>query len=270
MYLEEIILNYDFNGVKKSIYEKYGYNEIINIVLSILEKSSNEKSQSNEHFFIALTFILDSYIFSDFNKKEKTNFKMVLKKNCFFDNISKYLYHEYNIIKHNTITRIGKFSISTNVKYLENAYIRSYYKNNPVLAATCLFEMKWLKSKKYNGFIRKLEKETNLINIITLGSHYTLNQYNEKRMKRLLNKCKNTFFQLFYDIDYEKFLNILENFDLFSTNIQYSNNIKEWNRYDYEKIIKYYIINYLEIYKNNKIDYIELYENIYNNIKNGA
>ena len=262
MILEKIILDYDLNGVHKKIYEEYGYNEIIKTILSILDRSSDRKISNNENFSAALTFALDSFIFSDFSKKEKCNFIKILDKNNFFENISKYLYYDNYAIKHTTITCIGRFSITKNVKYLEDAYTRLYCGNDPIIMSLCLFEIRWLKSKNYSKFIDDLEKESDLINIITLGLHYDSVQYYEG-IEKLFQKCKNVFQKLFLNIDYKTFFDIFGYFELFCGKIRHINNITYWNKDDYEKLIIYFVSNYFEIYANKNIDYNELYKKIF-------
>jgi hypothetical protein len=260
MNIEELILNYDFEGVSKQYYKEYGYNTIIETILSILKKSANNITLNEENFYTALVFSLDSYIFSDFYNIEKTMYKKCLDKNNFFENISQYLSHNYCSFKWNTITTIGRFSIRKNIKYLEEVYLSLYRNNNPVIAYVCLNELGWLKSNNYSLFIDELENNNTLINIITLCQHFENIQWKRYKVKILYNKCKEIFRKLFLSYEYDIFSNMVSNFSTFSRNIQYHNKLNDWNKNEYEKILEYYIENYQEI--NTEKDYINLYNKI--------
>ena len=134
---EEYILKMDCK--LKFLLKQYSYKEIVSeIMVWILEKKAA---------YVDVTmFARDFYIGSDLTKLQSEKFYKELEWQGFFSLLNNFFYDDDAQTCSWTIYTLGKFSRAENAHFLETAYNTHYKIHNPILAARCLFEMRWLKS----------------------------------------------------------------------------------------------------------------------------
>ena len=126
---------------------------------------------------------------------------------------------------------------------MEDAFISEYYKKNPILTARCLTELFYLKSKKAKGFKKLLVEDFDLINFISI-----LLFDDEELSNKVLGLNKNE--KYLQNIRADSIQNFTMNFEIFITNVQGVNKIKDFTRDEYIKSINYFE----KIYGSYKID----------------
>ena len=87
-----------------------------------------------------------------------------------------------------TETSIGKFSRKENTRFLETAYETNFKLHHPMLAARCLFEIRWLGSEKEEGYLEALKSENTLFSKMTLLYFYEPTCDDEASRNMLKNK----------------------------------------------------------------------------------
>lgn len=151
----------------------------------------------------------------------------------FWKKFSEYLYSDFLYKKESAILAFAKKRSTSNCKYLEAAFMSEYYKKNPLLTSRCLQELFYLKSKKAKEFKKLIIEDIDLINFISILllddeelTNKALKLYkNEKHIKKIKSN----------DIQ-----NFVGSFEIFITNVQSANKIKDLTRDGYIKSIHYF------------------------------
>lgn len=228
----------------KKVYNYFSEDEILNIPFDLYNLIDIDQKTENRFIFSnIIEFLTDLYV--TLNIKDK-NFKYIdtkLEEINFWKKFSEYLYSDFLYKKEGAILTFAKNRITSNCKYLEAAFISEYYKKNPILTSRCLTELFYLKSKRANEFKKLLVEEFDLINFISIlllddeeltNKALELNK-NEKYLKRIRT---------------DRIKNFTMNFEIFITNVQGVNKVKDFTRDEYIKSINYFE----KIYGSYKID----------------
>ena len=157
--------NLRINCKLKSLLKQYTVKEIVAEIMSwILEKKTR--------YIDILNFARDFYIGSDLTKKQGEVYYAELEWQGFFSLLNNFLYDDDAQTCSWTIYTIGKFSRKENTHFLETAYETNFKLHHPMLAARCLFEMRWLESDKVEGHLETLKSENTLFSKMTLLYFY--------------------------------------------------------------------------------------------------
>ena len=149
----------------KSLLKQYTVKEIVAEIMSwILEKKTR--------YIDILNFARDFYIGSDLTKKQGEAYYAELEWQGFFSLLNSFLYDDDAQTCSWTVYTIGKFSRKENTHFLETAYETNFKLHHPMLAARCLFEMRWLESDKVEGHLETLKSENTLFSKMTLLYFY--------------------------------------------------------------------------------------------------
>ena len=228
----------------KEIYNYFSEHEILNIPFDLYKLSDIDQKTENEFIFPnIIEFLTDLYVTLNVKNKDYKYIDSKLEEINFWEKFSEYLHSDFLYKKEDAILTFAKKRSTSNCKYLEKAFISEYYKKNPILTARCLTELFYLKSKKAKEFKRLLVEDFDLINFISIlllddeeltNKALELNK-NEKYLKRIRT---------------DRIKNFTMNFEIFITNVQGVNKVKDFTRDEYIKSINYFE----KIYGSYKID----------------
>lgn len=118
-------------------------------------------------------FARNFYISAGLPAAEKARFYELCVEKGFFDLVKAALYSENTNSCGVAIYTIGKFTHYDQVIHLEKAYEEYFEPNNFVLSQSCLFEMKWLRSKKVPGYLKALWEKNTLLSKGILLMYYS-------------------------------------------------------------------------------------------------
>ncbi|MDZ7879660.1 MAG: hypothetical protein U5L45_18425 [Saprospiraceae bacterium] len=177
------------DGKLKFLLKQYTCEEIVAEIMSwLLEKKAR---------FVDITlFARDFYNTSDLTKTQRAKFYKELEWQGFFSLLNHFLYDEDVETCSWVIYTFGKFCQAENAHFLETAYNTHYKIHNPILAARCLFEMRWLKSLHEEslqdldteGYVKSLEKDNSLSTQMLLLHFYDPTCQKEATDNLLKNK----------------------------------------------------------------------------------
>lgn len=228
----------------KEVHNYFSEDEILNIPFDLYNLIDIDQKTENRFIFSnIIEFLTDLYV--TLNIKDK-NFKYIdtkLEEINFWKKFSEYLYSDFLYKKEGAILTFAKNRRTSNCKYLEAAFISEYYKKNPILTSRCLTELFYLKSKRANEFKKLLVEEFDLINFISI-----LLLDDEQLTNKVLELNKNE--KYLKKIRTDRIKNFTMNFEIFITNVQGVNNVKDFTRDEYIKSINYFE----KIYGSYKID----------------
>ena len=228
----------------KKVYNYFSEDEILNIPFDLYNLIDIDQKTENRFIFSnIIEFLTDLYV--TLNIKDK-NFKYIdtkLEEINFWKKFSEYLYSDFLYKKEGAILTFAKNRRTSNCKYLEAAFISEYYKKNPILTSRCLTELFYLKSKRANEFKKLLVEEFDLINFISI-----LLLDDEQLTNKVLELNKNE--KYLKKIRTDRIKNFTMNFEIFITNVQGVNKVKDFTRDEYIKSINYFE----KIYGSYKID----------------
>ena len=149
----------------KSLLKQYSNKEIVAEIMSwILEKKTR--------YIDILNFARDFYIGSDLTEKQAKAYYKELEWQGFFSLLNNFLYDDDAQTCSWTIYTLGKFSNKENTHFLETAYETNFKLYHPLLAARCLFEMRWLESDKVENHLETLKSDNTLFSKMTLLYFY--------------------------------------------------------------------------------------------------
>ena len=228
----------------KEVYNYFSEDEILNIPFDLYNLIDIDQKTENEFIFPnIIEFLTDLYVTLNVKDKDYKYIDSKLEKINFWEKFSEYLYSDFLYKKEGAILTFAKNRRTSNCKYLEAAFISEYYKKNPILTSRCLTELFYLKSKRANEFKKLLVEEFDLINFIS-----TLLLDDEELTNKVLELNKNE--KYLKKIRTDRIKNFTMNFEIFITNVQGVNKVKDFTRDEYIKSI-----NYSEkIYGSYKID----------------
>lgn len=234
------------NGLynSKEAYSYFSEDEIINIPFDLYNLIDIDQKTENEFIFPnIIEFLTDLYVTLNIKDKHFKYMDSKLEEINFWKKFSEYLYSDFLYKKEGAILALAKKRSTSNCKYLEDAFISEYYKKNPILTARCLTELFYLKSKKAKGFKKLLVEDFDLINFISI-----LLLDDEELTNKVLELNKNE--KYLQKIRADSIQNFTMNFEIFITNVQGANKIKDFTRDEYIKSINYFE----KIYGSYKID----------------
>ena len=215
-------------------YKYFSKNEIQNIPYDLCDLINYEQKNGNKFIFQNFVdFFCDLYVNVNIKEKDFLYIDSKLDEFRFCEKFSSYLYSDFLIKKEGAILVFAKMKKQSNCEYLESAFINEYYKKNPILTANCLKELFYLKSEKANEFEKLLFKEIDLINFISI---ILLND--DELTEKVLELYKNE--KIIENIKKENLPDFAMNFEIFITNVQVVNKIKEFKRDEYLKSVNYF------------------------------
>ncbi|UTC44501.1 hypothetical protein [Treponema sp. OMZ 857] len=228
----------------KEIYNYFSEDEILNIPFDLYNLIDMDQKTENEFIFPnIIEFLTDLYVTLNVKDKDYKYIDSKLEEINFWEKFSEYLYSDFLYKKEVAILTFAKKRSASNCKYLEAAFISEYYKKNPILTARCLTELFYLKSKKAKEFKKLLVEDFDLINFISI-----LLFDDEELTNKVLGLNKNE--KYLQKIRADSIQNFTMNFEIFITNVQGANKIKDFTRDEYIKSINYFE----KIYSSYKID----------------
>ena len=232
MGISEIFSSELYNAEK--FYEYFSEEDIKNIPFDLYNLIDIDQKTENEFIFPnIIEFLTDLYVTLNVKDKDYKYIDSKLEEINFWEKFSEYLYSDFLYKKEVAILTFAKKRSTSNCKYLEAAFISEYYKKNPILTARCLTELFYLKSKKAKEFKKLLFEDFDLINFISI-----LLFDDEELTKKVLGLNKNE--KYLQKIRAESIQNFAMNFEIFITNIQGANKIKDFTRDEYIKSINYF------------------------------
>ena len=208
MDINDIIMNYqseyddnDNIGKLKQYYVKFGYDIIIDTILTILNEFSNMDYLERDRLYFpnALQFLMYSYS-TDLDKDDMKKLTEKLEEKCFFDKTKKYFTSEYLYIKEDCIRMITCFKTNYNINNLRNIYYKKYESRNPIIIWRCINALEYMSKEEYENCILSLEDKTDLINLFALALVYS----GKKRDEQLI-KCQKYYPMLFKSVDFRTF-----------------------------------------------------------------
>ncbi|MBP5575946.1 MAG: hypothetical protein J6X67_04185 [Treponema sp.] len=243
----------------REFYNYFSKDEIQNLPYGLYTLIEEEQKNENELIFQNLIeFICDLYVSLNISNDDFEYIDSKLDEIGFCEKFSAYLNSDFLFKKQGTILAFAKMRKSDNCKYLEEAFINYYHKKNPILASTCLKELFYLKSKKATEYEDLLFHEIDLINLISIIL-LDDNELTDKALKLYRNK------KFLKNITSENLVDFAMSFEIFITNVQGVNHIKDFNRDEYIKSINYFE----EIYDSYKVeDYKSFYKKALQEIRN--
>ena len=228
----------------KEVYNYFSEDEIFNIPFDLYNLIDIDQKTENKFIFSnIIEFLTDLYVTLNIKDKDFKYIDTKLEEINFWKKFSEYLYSDFLYKKEGAILTFAKNRKTSNCKYLEAAFIREYYKKNPILTSRCLTELFYLKSKRANEFKKLLVEEFDLINFIS-----TLLLDDEELTNKVLELNKNE--KYLKKIRTDSIKSFTMNFEIFITNVQGANKIKDFTRDGYIKSINYFE----KIYGSYKID----------------
>jgi hypothetical protein len=269
--IKQIIMHYqseyddnDNIGKLKQYYVKFGYDMVIDTILTILNEYSNMDFLERDHLYFpnALQFLIDSYS-TDLEKDDMQNLTEALESKCFFEKTKKYYTSDYLFVKEDYIRMISCFKTNYNINNLKNIYYKKYESKNPIIIWECLKALERMNKEDYNNCILSLEGKTDLINIIALTLFYP----GEKTEEQFI-KCQKYYPLLFKSTDFKTFCAMILYFSFFVFWIQKYNKIKDWGKKEYDVVINYYIKNFHDLFdmKNSNLLQDNKWEDVYKKI----
>ena len=232
MGISEIFSSELYNAEK--FYEYFSEEDIKNIPFDLYNLIDIEQKYENQFTFQNfVAFFSDLYVSLNINDKDFKYIDSKLDEIGFSQKFSEYLYSDFLIKKEGAVFVFAKMRKKSNCKYLEEAFINEYYKKNPILTARCLTELFYLKSKKAKGFKKLLVEDFDLINFISI-----LLLDDEELTKKVLGLNKNQ--KYLQRIRADSIQNFAMNFEIFITNVQGANKIKDFTKDEYIKSINYF------------------------------
>jgi len=208
MEIKKIIMHYqseyddnDNIGKLKRYYVKFGYDVIIDTILTILNEYSNMDFIEMDRLYFpnALEFLTDSYS-TDLDKDDMEKLTEKLNAKCFFEKTKKYFTSEYLYIKEDYIRMIICFKTNYNINNLRNIYYKKYESRNPIIIWRCINALEYMSKEEYENCILSLEDKTDLINLFALALVYS----GKKRDEQLI-KCQKYYPMLFKSVDFRTF-----------------------------------------------------------------
>ena len=228
----------------KEVYNYFSEDEILNIPFDLYNLIDIDQKTENRFIFSnIIEFLTDLYVTLNIKDKDFKYIDTKLEEINFWKKFSEYLYSDFLYKKEGAILTFAKNRRTSNCKYLEAAFISEYYKKNPILTSRCLTELFYLKSKRANEFKKLLVEEFDLINFIS-----TLLLDDEELTNKVLELNKNE--KYLKKIRTDRIKNFTMNFEIFITNVQGVNKVKDFTRDEYIKSINYFE----KIYGSYKID----------------
>ena len=228
----------------KEVHNYFSENEIFNIPFDLYNLIDIDQKTENKFIFSnIIEFLTDLYVTLNIKDKDFKYIDTKLEEINFWKKFSEYLYSDFLYKKEGAILTFAKNRRTSNCKYLEAAFISEYYKKNPILTSRCLTELFYLKSKRANEFKKLLVEEVDLINFIS-----TLLLDDEELTNKVLELNKNE--KYLKKIRTDRIKNFTMNFEIFITNVQGVNKVKDFTRDEYIKSINYFE----KIYGSYKID----------------
>ena len=228
----------------KEVYNYFSEDEILNIPFDLYNLIDIDQKTENRFIFSnIIEFLTDLYVTLNIKDKDFKYIDTKLEELNFWKKFSEYLYSDFLYKKEGAILTFAKNRRTSNCKYLEAAFISEYYKKNPILTSRCLTELFYLKSKRANEFKKLLVEEFDLINFIS-----TLLLDDEELTNKVLELNKNE--KYLKKIRTDRIKNFTMNFEIFITNVQGVNKVKDFTRDEYIKSINYFE----KIYGSYKID----------------
>lgn len=228
----------------KEVYNYFSEDEILNIPFDLYNLIEIDQKTENKFIFSnIIEFLTDLYVTLNIKDKDFKYIDTKLEEINFWKKFSEYLYSDFLYKKEGAILTFAKNRRTSNCKYLEAAFISEYYKKNPILTSRCLTELFYLKSKRANEFKKLLVEEFDLINFISI-----LLLDDEQLANKVLELNKNE--KYLKKIRTDRIKNFTMNFEIFITNVQGVNKVKDFTRDEYIKSINYFE----KIYGSYKID----------------
>lgn len=228
----------------KEVHNYFSEDEIFNIPFDLYNLIDIDQKTENKFIFSnIIEFLTDLYVTLNIKDKDFKYIDTKLEEINFWKKFSEYLYSDFLYKKEGAILTFAKNRRTSNCKYLEAAFISEYYKKNPILTSRCLTELFYLKSKRANEFKKLLVEEFDLINFIS-----TLLLDDEELTNKVLELNKNE--KYLKKIRTDRIKNFTMNFEIFITNVQGVNKVKDFTRDEYIKSINYFE----KIYGSYKID----------------
>ena len=232
------------NGLydSREFYNYFSEDEILNLPFDLYNLINIDQNTENKYIFSnIILFLTDLYVTLNIKDKHFKYMDSKLEEINFWKKFSEYLYSDFLYKKEGAILALAKKRSTSNCKYLEDAFISEYYKKNPILTARCLTELFYLKSKKAKGFKKLLVEDFDLIDFISI-----LLLDDEELTNKVLGLNK----KYLKKIRTDSIQNFTMNFEIFITNVQGANKIKDFTRDEYIKSINYFE----KIYGSYKID----------------
>ena len=218
----------------KEIYNYFSEDEILNIPFDLYNLIDIDQKTENEFIFPnIIEFLTDLYVTLNVKDKDYKYIDSKLEEINFWEKFSEYLYSDFLYKKEVAILTFAKKRSTSNCKYLEAAFISEYYKKNPILTARCLTELFYLKSKKAKEFKKLLFEDFDLINFISILL-FDDEELTNKALKLYKNK------KYIKKIKSDDIQNFVGSFEIFITNVQNANKIKDLTRDGYIKSIHYF------------------------------
>ena len=224
------------NGLydSREFYNYFSEDEILNLPFDLYNLINIDQNTENKYIFSnIILFLTDLYVTLNIKDKDFKYIDSKLEEIDFWKKFSEYLYSDFIYKKESAILAFAKKRSTSNCKYLEAAFMSEYYKKNPLLTSRCLQELFYLKSKKAKEFKKLIIEDIDLINFISILllddeelTNKALKLYkNEKHIKKIKSN----------DIQ-----NFVGSFEIFITNVQSANKIKDLTRDGYIKSIHYF------------------------------
>ena len=254
MNFNELVYMYEFDGNLKKYSSLFFNNDFVEEMTGYIESA-----EDGYDFSKALTLARDFAICSNLTEEEHKAYIALLNKNSFFSRIARFLYHDRQDWKSNVIYTLGKFTVPENSIFLEEAYVKSYYRNNPVLAARSLREIRWLGSPDFKRLSDMLIEKKDLINCFSLGLF--LSSGTDGDYKVLLEHYPDLKPGLSTRDEVDLYFRRYENL---VSHVQHANDLKDWSREEYLMSIDFYMKNRTELFNKNKIDFMKVYKQMFN------
>ncbi|MFH0975035.1 MAG: hypothetical protein V1874_04545 [Spirochaetota bacterium] len=257
MNFNEIISSYNRDGKLKKYCDLIGMKNLVPEIMQYLDST-----EDGIDFVSALMILVDLSGKSDLTDDDYSEFLSRLKGNSFFPYFKKFLYHEQLTWKSFAIFTIGKFPLPENSVYLEEAFLNTYYMNNPVLAARSLDEIARLRSDNYEQLHNMLIEKHDIINFMSYGIELLSFMHKDELYKELLDEYKERNIKVAPDNanEAEEFFS---SYDKFVFNVQQWNNLNDWSREQYIESINFFIANRSKINMDTKEDYFKIINNIF-------
>ena len=232
MNIKEVFSNELYDSQK--FYDYFSKDEIQRLPYDLYNLIDLEQKNENEFIFPNLVeFFCDLYVSLNVKDEDFEYIDSKLQEIGFCKKFSEYLYSDFLVKKEEAILVFAKMRKESNCKYLEEAFINEYYKKNPILASRCIQELFYLKSNQASDYENLLFKEIDLINFITI---ILLND--DSLTEKALELYKNEKF--LENIKNENLADFAINLEVFITNVQTANKIKDFTREEYIKSINYF------------------------------
>lgn len=224
------------NGLydSREFYNYFSEDEILNLPFDLYNLINIDQNTENKYIFSnIILFLTDLYVTLNIKDKDFKYIDSKLEEIDFWKKFSEYLYSDFLYKKESAILAFAKKRSTSNCKYLEAAFMSEYYKKNPLLTSRCLQELFYLKSKKAKEFKKLIIEDVDLINFISI-----LLLDDEELTNKALKLYKNK--KYIKKIKSDDIQNFVGSFEIFITNVQNANKIKDFTRDEYIKSIHYF------------------------------